>query len=101
MAPTLYLILLTYTAPEAEITAALEDHRAYLRRWYDAGKFLLSGPRVPATGGVIVARALSAEEAERYVADDPFHQRGLATHEVIPFVGLWSDPRLAPLLQEG
>ena len=101
MAPTLYLIMLTYTAPEAEINAAVEDHRAYLQRWYDAGKFLLSGPRVPATGGVIIARAASAAEAQGYVTDDPFYQRGLATHEIIPFTGLWSDPRIAPLLQEG
>lgn len=99
-APTLYLILLTYTRPAEEIAAALEDHRAYLRRAYDAGRFLVSGPRVPATGGVILARAASLEEAQTYVRDDPFHQRGLASHEIIPFTALWSDPRMAPLLEE-
>lgn len=102
MAATLYLILLTYTSPVDEITAALDDHRAYLRRAYDAGRFLVSGPRVPApaTGGVILARAASLEEAQSYVRDDPFHQRGLATHEIIPFAALWSDPRLTLLLEE-
>ena len=97
---TLYLILLTYTRPAEEIAAALEDHRAYLRRAYEAGRFLVSGPRVPASGGVILARAGSLEEAWGYVRDDPFHQRGLATHEIIPFTALWADPRMAALLGE-
>ncbi len=100
MTTTLYLILLTYTRPPEEIAAALEDHRAYLRRAYDAGRFIVSGPRVPASGGVIIARAASLEEVRGYVRDDPFYQRGLATHEIIPFTALWSDPRMAPLLEE-
>ncbi|HEX9036569.1 MAG TPA: YciI family protein [Ktedonobacterales bacterium] len=100
MTTMLYLILLTYTRPKEEIDAALDDHRAYLRRNYDAGRFLVSGPRVPASGGVILARAGSLEEAWGYVRDDPFAQRELASHEVIPFIALWSDPRLAPLLSQ-
>ncbi len=100
MTATLYLILLTYTHPREEISAALDDHRAYLRRAYDTGHFLVSGPRVPASGGVILARAASLEEAQSYVRDDPFYQRGLATHEIIPFDALWFDPRMAPLLEE-
>ncbi len=100
MTTTLYLILLTYARPAEEIAAALEEHRAYLRRAYDAGWFLVSGPRVPASGGVILARARSLEEAQGYVRDDPFYQRGLATHEIIPFSALWADPRMAALLEE-
>jgi uncharacterized protein YciI len=100
MAMTLYLILLTYTRPVDEINAALDEHRAYLRRWYDVGRFVFSGPRVPATGGVILARASSLEEAQACVRDDPFHQRGLASHEIIPFAALWTDPRLEALLAE-
>lgn len=100
MPATLYLMLLTYTRPREEIDAAVEGHRAFLRRGYAAGRFLVSGPRVPPDGGVILARAASLDVARGYLRDDPFQQRGLATYEIIPFTALWSDSRLAPLLDE-
>ncbi len=34
-------------------------HRQFLQRGYDKGHFLLSGPSIPPTGGVLVARAES------------------------------------------
>lgn len=100
MTTTLYLLLLTYTRPLEEVNAHLEEHRAYLRRAYAAGHFLVSGPRVPPGGGVILARAASAEDALALTRDDPFNQLGLATYEIVAFDALWSAPEFAPLLAE-
>lgn len=62
---TLYLIPLTATCPAKEVAAHVAEHRAYLHRTYAEGRFIVSGPRAPATGGVILARAASEDAAAR------------------------------------
>lgn len=99
LSTTLYLLLLTYTRPLDEVNAHLEEHRAFLRRMYAAGHFIVSGPRVPPGGGVILARAASEDDARALTRDDPFSQMGLATYEIIGFDALWSAPEFAPLLE--
>src|SRR5271169_6113354 len=47
-------------------------HRAFLQQGYDQGRFLLSGPYVPPTGGVLVARAESLDELNKYLAQEPY-----------------------------
>lgn len=79
----LYLILLSYQGPLSAVDAHLVAHRAYLARHYAAGHFLLSGPREPRTGGVIMARADCLETVEAWVAEDPFHVAGVAAYEII------------------
>ncbi len=97
---TLYIILLNYVRPAEEVAAHLEEHRAYLRRAYAEGRFIVSGPRIPATGGVILARAASEDDARAMIRDDPFSQLGIAEHQLIAFDALWSAPEFAPLLAQ-
>ncbi len=52
-------------------------HRQFLQRGYDKGHFLLSGPSIPPTGGVLVARAESLEQLNEILADEPFCQANL------------------------
>jgi uncharacterized protein YciI len=47
-------------------------HRQFLQRGYDQGRFLLSGPHIPPTGGVLLARAQSRQELDEFLADEPF-----------------------------
>jgi uncharacterized protein YciI len=47
-------------------------HRQFLQKGYDQGRFLLSGPYIPPTGGVLVARAESLDELNEFLADEPF-----------------------------
>ena len=100
MTTTLYLILLNYVRPPEEVAAHLEEHRAYLGRAYAEGRFIVSGPRVPATGGVVLARAASEEDARAMIRDDPFSQLGIAEYQLIAFDALWSAPAFAPLLAQ-
>lgn len=97
---TLYLILLNYVRPAEEVAAHVEEHRAYLRRHYAEGHFIVSGPRVPATGGVVLARAASEDDARALIRDDPFSQLGIAEYQLIAFDALWSAPAFAPLLAQ-
>jgi uncharacterized protein YciI len=80
-----FVLLLTYTRPLDEVDALMRRHMAWLDEGYDAGRFLVSGRRIPRTGGVILARGDDREEIEALAASDPFVMGGVATCEVVQF----------------
>ena len=82
--PPIYIAILTYIRPLEEIDAHVEAHVAWLGKHYAESTFLLSGRRVPRTGGVIVTRGESREAVEALLKTDPFQQHGLATAEIVP-----------------
>ena len=81
----MFVLLLTYVRPLAEVDALMREHMAWLSEHYAAGRFLVSGRRIPRTGGVIVARGDDRAEIEALAAGDPFVAGGVATCEVIQF----------------
>ena len=94
----MFVLLLTYVKPLAEVDALMRDHMAWLNEQYDAGRFLVSGRRIPRTGGVIVARGDAREEIEALAATDPFVSGGVATCEVVQFRASQSAPGLEGLV---
>ena len=95
----MFVILVNYIKPLSEIDALLEDHRRFLDEGYAAGYFLASGPRVPRTGGVILAHATSAQELKVFIAKDSFNRAGAATYEVVEFTAVKFDPRLQQVVK--
>ena len=81
----MFVIELTYKAPLADIDARMRAHVAFLKKYYAAGNFLVSGRQVPRTGGIIIALADSREQIEAIMAEDPFCKHGLAEFRVIEF----------------
>ena len=81
----MFVLLLTYTKPIAEVEALMREHVAWLSKQYEAGRFVVSGRQIPRSGGVIVARGDDREEMEEIAAGDPFVTGGAATVEVIQF----------------
>ncbi len=81
----MFIIELTYKADLAKIDEAMKAHVAFLDEHYAAGRFLVSGRKVPRDGGIIVAIGESRLELERIMARDPFVARGLADVRVIEF----------------
>lgn len=57
--------------------ALIAAHRAFLQRGYDEGRCLLSGPSIPPSGGVLVARATSLDDLNAWLADEPFCKAAL------------------------
>ena len=94
----MFLVVLTYIQPLEAVDAHLGAHRDYLRRCYDAGVFLLSGPRVPREGGVILAQAESLSALEAILAEDPFQIHGLARYDIVAFTPGMAAPALTSLL---
>jgi uncharacterized protein YciI len=79
----LFLILLDYQVPLSEVDAHLPAHRAFLSRHFEQGHFLLSGRKVPRTGGVILAKAPSQRDLVEWLSEDPFHRQRLARYEIV------------------
>jgi uncharacterized protein YciI len=88
----MFVLLLTYTKPLAEVDALMRRHMAWLNEHYDAGRFVVSGRQIPRTGGVILARGDDREEIEAIAASDPFVSGGVATCEVVQFRASQSAP---------
>jgi uncharacterized protein YciI len=83
---TVFVLSLNYTAPLSEVDRVREEHMAWIGEQYAAGRFVASGPKVPRTGGLILARGVTAEEIATIVASDPFTREGVAEYEVTEFV---------------
>jgi len=81
----MFVIELTYKAPLAEIDASMAAHVRFLKKYYAAGNFLVSGRKVPRDGGIIVAVAPTREDIEAIIREDPFYTRGLADFRIIQF----------------
>jgi uncharacterized protein YciI len=81
----MFVIELTYTAPLADIDAAMPAHVAFLRKHYATGTFLVSGRKIPREGGIILATAESRDGIETIMRQDPFCTRGLASVRIIEF----------------
>jgi uncharacterized protein YciI len=81
----MFVVELNYTAPLARIDAAMTAHVAFLKKHYAAGRFLISGRKIPRDGGIILAMGDSREAIEAIVREDPFVKRGLAEFRIIEF----------------
>ena len=53
----MFLFLLDYVVPVAEVDMELEEHIKYLDKYYSMGKFICSGRKNPRTGGVIICNS--------------------------------------------
>ena len=82
---SVFVIELIYKAALEKIDAAMTPHVAFLKRYYAAGNFLISGRKIPRDGGIIRAVAKNRQEIEAIVREDPFVDRGLADYRLIEF----------------
>ena len=81
----MFVIELIYKADLADIDAHMPAHVAFLKKYYAAGHFLVSGRKIPRDGGIILAVAKSRQQIEAIVQEDPFCAHGLADFRIIEF----------------
>lgn len=81
----MFVIELIYKAPLADIDASMRAHMKFLKKYYAAGNFLVSGRKVPRDGGIIVAIGDSLAQIETIAREDPFYVKGLSDFRVIEF----------------
>src|SRR5262245_36798804 len=98
-ATQLVVAISTYLKPLDEVDRLYPAHLEWLMKYYELGRFLGSGPRVPRTGGVILARVESREEFLTLLAEDPFQIHGVSQYELYVFTP-GPRPRRAPQLDD-
>jgi uncharacterized protein YciI len=81
----LFVIQFSYQVPLEEVDALKEAHYRHLDEAFARGLYLLAGPKVPRTGGLILADG-DRDGVEAFVAGDPFVTSGAATATVTEFV---------------
>jgi uncharacterized protein YciI len=80
-----FVIELIYKADLAEIDAHMAAHVRFLKKYYAAGNFLVSGRKLPRDGGIIIAVGASRNEIEAIAKEDPFYTQGLADVRIVEF----------------
>jgi uncharacterized protein YciI len=81
----MFVIELIYKADLADIDAHMTAHVVFLKKYYAAGHFLVSGRKIPRDGGIILAVGKSRQQIEAIVQEDPFCAHGLADFRIIEF----------------
>jgi uncharacterized protein YciI len=81
----MFVIELVYKASLEEIDAHMAAHVRFLKKYYAAGNFLVSGRKIPREGGIILAVGRTRQEIEAIVTEDPFHRHALADFRIIEF----------------
>jgi uncharacterized protein YciI len=81
----MFVVELIYKADLKEVDARMRAHMAFLNKQYAAGRFLISGRKIPRDGGIILALGKSRDEIEAIMREDPFCKHGLAEVRVIEF----------------
>ncbi len=82
---SLFAVNIEYTEPFEVVEKVLAPHMDFVRRAYDEGRFLMSGPKVPRSGGMVIMTAPSLEDAQGYVTEDPFLTEGVARFSFTEF----------------
>jgi uncharacterized protein YciI len=94
-----FIINLNYIVPLETLDTHMEDHVAFLRKYYAKNVFVASGRKVPRTGGIILALAKSKAEVEKIISEDPFYTHHLAEFSITEFLTSQYHPDLKKLLK--
>lgn len=95
----MFVILLHYKKPLADVDRWLTEHRTFLEQGYQHNLFIASGPRNPRTGGVILSQCQDRAVLEDVLAQDPFRVHDIADYEVIEFTAVKHHPQFAAFLR--
>lgn len=98
MPESLFIIDLSYKAPLEKLDEAMKAHVKFLDEHYESGHFIASGRKVPRTGGIILATAVSKTEVESWMKSDPFYKLDLTDFIVTEFLTSKAHPLLKELL---
>jgi uncharacterized protein YciI len=81
----MFVISLNYQVSLDQVDRFRDEHIVFLKKYYTLNKFIVSGAKIPRTGGIILCRAESLDEVNRIVSEDPFFRNGIARYEITEF----------------
>lgn len=90
----MFIVTLRF-ADKAKAPEFMDGHKAWIKRGFDEGVFLLVGSLQPNAGGVVLAHNIPRSELEARVHEDPFVEEGVVTAEINEITPGSTDERLA------
>jgi uncharacterized protein YciI len=90
----MFIVLLRFSGDRSRAGQLMDGHKAWIKRGFDDGIFLLVGTLQPNLGGAILAQDVSLSELQRRVTDDPFVAENIVTAEILDVAPSSADDRL-------
>jgi uncharacterized protein YciI len=90
----MFVVVLRF-ADKSKAGRLMEGHKAWIKRGFDDGVFLLIGGLQPNLGGGILAHNTTLDALQSRVNDDPFVAERVVTAEILEIAPSRADDRLA------
>ncbi len=94
----MFIVLLKFSGNKSQAGQFMEGHKAWIKRGFDDGVFLMAGSVKPNLGGGIVAHNTSLADLQGRVNGDPFVAENVVTAEILEIEPSRVDERLKFLL---
>lgn len=95
----MFIVLIHFKKPLVEIEPYVAEHRRYLDAGYQQDLLVVSGPRNPRVGGVLVSQAQDRARLEAFLAKDPYSIQQLADYELIEFAAVKAHAAFSSLIE--
>lgn len=95
----MFIVLLKFSDNKAKAGEFMDGHKAWLKRGFDDGVFLLAGSLKPQGGGSVMAHKISRDALQARVNDDPFVAHNVVAPEIIEFEPSLRQPVLDGVLE--
>jgi len=94
----MHIIFLKFSANKAQAGQFMEGHKAWVKRGFDDGVFLLAGSLEPDLGGGLLAHNTSLPDLQKRVNEDPFVAENVVKAEIFEIDPAKADERLQFLI---
>ncbi|MGB5215453.1 MAG: hypothetical protein WBN88_17620 [Anderseniella sp.] len=94
----MFVVLLKFAADKARAGEFMDAHKAWIKRGFDDGVFLMAGSLQPQQGGAIMAHNTSLPDLQVRVNEDPFVAENIVSADIHEITPAKADERLDFLL---
>jgi uncharacterized protein YciI len=94
----MFVVLLKFAADKARAGEFMDAHKAWIKRGFDDGVFLMAGSLQPQLGGAIMAHKTSLTDLQDRVNEDPFVAENIVSADIHEISPARTDERLGFLL---
>lgn len=91
----MFIVLLKFSDKKDQAGAHMKGHKAWVKRGFDDGVFLMAGSLQPNAGGSVLAHETSMADLQSRVAADPFVAENVVSAEIIEITPSMTDARLS------
>jgi uncharacterized protein YciI len=93
----MFIVLLKFADNKGQAGQFMEGHKAWIKRGFDDGVFLLVGSLQPNLGGGILAHNASLADLQSRVNGDPFVAENVVHAEILEITPSRADERLSSI----